>query len=382
MTGNYNYTNLPPFVKGKLSLKTWNEDRKNEITELFRSEAYGRIPDLASVSVSHRVADTSEPGVSDNNGHTPGFMNNRAIRKIVVVSVKRKEREYSFPFFLFIPLEAKKKPAPAILTINNRALGDADPSRRILSTFWPAEMMVARGYAAAVINTHDIAPDYAENFTTRFHSLFPEFVSPRLPDAWGAISAWAWGMSRAVDYLVSDPMINGSEIAVAGHSRGGKTSLWCGAKDTRIAMVISSCSGCAGAAIVRGKNGEHVIHGMRVHPFWYCANRAKYIDNEEAMPIDQHLLLGLIAPRPLYISDKTFDTECDPRAEFESLKQASKIYKLYGKCTGLGDMPGPDKGIISGNLGYHIKSGSHNMDEYDWERYLNFCDRHFHPLQV
>ena len=102
------------------------------------------------------------------------------------------------------------------------------------------------------------------------------------------------------------------------------------------------------------------------------------MDNEDAMPFDQHLLLGLIAPRPLYLSEKTFDSCIDPRAEFESLKQASKVYKLYGKTGDWGDMPGPEQGIVSGNLGYHLKSGDHNMGEYDWERYLNFCDKHFH----
>jgi pimeloyl-ACP methyl ester carboxylesterase len=370
MKNGNDYPNLPPFVNGTLSLETWNEGRRNEILELFRNEVYGGIPDDPSLSVSHRVADSS-----------PGFMAGRAVRKIVEITVRRKDREFVFLFFLFIPNSTGKKPAPAILTICNRALSDADPSRQTLSPFWPAEMMIARGYAAAVLVTHDIAPDYEENFTTKFHRLFPEYVSRRPENAWGSITAWAWAMSRAIDYLVSDLQINGNEIAVAGHSRGGKTSLWCGAQDARVSLVISSCSGCSGAAITRGKTGEHIKDIVQRFPFWFSRNYQKYADHEDTMPFDQHFLLALIAPRPLYLSDKTFDNWCDPRSEFESLNQAGKIYKLYGKTDGLGEtLPAPEQTVISGNLAYHIKSGSHNMDEYDWERYLNFCDRHFPPL--
>ncbi|MDR2102764.1 MAG: alpha/beta hydrolase [Treponema sp.] len=366
---SYPVEGLPPFVNGVLSREAW-ENRKNEILELFRSEVYGRIPGDPSLSVSYRVADSS-----------PGFMDGRAIRKIIEIRAVRKDREFIFPFQLFVPAGAEKQPVPVILTVNNRELSDSDPSRRTLSPFWPAEMMVARGYAAAVVVTHDIAPDYGENFTLQFHRLFPEYVSGRPGDAWGSISAWAWGISRAVDYLVSDPQIKAREIALAGHSRGGKTSLWCGAQDPRISLVISSCSGCSGAAITRGKTGEHIRDITRAFPFWFSNNYQKYADQEDTMPFDQHFLLALIAPRPLYLSDKTFDTWCDPRSEFESLVQAGQIYQLYGKTGGLGEqLPAPEQTIISGNLGYHIKSGSHNMDEYDWERYLNFCDRHFHPL--
>jgi hypothetical protein len=382
MSTAYQVQGLPPFVDGPLSHETlsqetlshetWNEGRRGEIRDLFRNEVYGGIPDEASLSVSHRVADVS-----------PGFMDGRAVRKIIEIAVKRKDREFVFPFVLFVPSGAEKQPVPVILTVNNRALSDSDPSRQIISPFWPGEMMIARGYAAAVLVSHDIAPDYAENFTTKFHRLFPEYVSGRPGDAWGALSAWAWGLSRAVDYLVADPHIRGEEIAIAGHSRGGKTVLWCGAQDPRISLVISSCSGCSGAALTRGKTGEHIKDITRAFPFWFSGNYRKYADQEDTMPFDQHFLLALIAPRPLYLSNKTQDGWCDPRSEFESLRQVSRIYRLYGKTGEWGEkLPAPERRIISGNLGYHIKSGGHNMDEYDWEGYLNFCDRHFHPLQA
>ena len=370
MTANYNYQNLPPFVSGELSESTWNEQRRNEIIELFRSQVYGRIYHAGEISISHRVADSSG---------NRGFMDNRADRKIIEIIARRGEREFIFPLYLFLPKRAERKPSPVILTIVNRALSDVDPSRKHVDPFWPAEMMIARGYAAAAVITHEIAPDYEENFTTKFHRLFPEYATNRPDDAWGAIGAWAWGMSRAIDYLVTDPQINTNEIAVAGHSRGGKTALWCGGQDKRVSMVFSSCSGCSGAAITRGKTGEHIREITQKFPFWFCKNYVKYADNEETMPFDQHLLLSLIAPRPLCLSEKSSDSWCDPRAEFESLKRVSAIYRLFGKAGDLGKMPGPEEQVISGNLAYHLRTGEHNLDEYDWERYLGFCDRHFHP---
>jgi hypothetical protein len=145
-------------------------------------------------------------------------------------------------------------------------------------------------------------------------------------------------------------------------------------------MAISSCSGCSGAAITRGKTGEHIHDITEKYPFWFSGNYQKYRDHEESLPADQHQLLGLIAPRRLYVSSRTFDSWADPRSEFESCKQASAIYRLYGK-TGLEqmEMPPPEQPVLGGDLGYHIKTGEHSLDEYDWERYLDFCSRHFHP---
>ena len=366
MTGNYEYKTLPPFTKGELTKENWEKERK-EILDLFRNEVYGIIPDESSLVVSHRVAETSG-----------GFMEGKAIRKIIEITVKRGDREFTFPFYLFVPVTAEKKPAPVFLTLVNRSLGDADPSRYTVSQFWPAEYLISRGYAAAAIITQEIAPDYEEGFNTKFHRLFPDYSGKRQGNTWGSVTAWAWGMSRAVDYLVTDPHINGREIGIAGHSRGGKTSLWCGAQDERIALVISSCSGCTGTAITRGKTGEHIKDITQRFYYWFCENYKKYRDQEDTMPFDQHMLLGLIAPRLLYVNSRTQDSWCDPRAEFESIKQAQKVFGLYGKTDApFENLPESDTAVISGNLAYHILPGEHNMDEDDWKRFLDFADRHF-----
>jgi hypothetical protein len=196
----------------------------------------------------------------------------------------------------------------------------------------------------------------------------------------GTITAWAWGMAKAVDYLYGDPLIRKDEIAVAGLSRRGKTALWCGVQNPRVALTVSCCSGCTGAALSRGKKGETIKNITTAFPYWFCKNYQKYGDDEDALPADQHMLLALIAPRLLYVSSKSRDIWCDPKSEFGSLKEASAVYKLYGKLDSpLGEMPLPEHPVFSGNIGYHVKTGEHSLDEYDWDQYLNFCENHFHP---
>ena len=252
-----------------------------------------------------------------------------------------------------------------------------DPSRSFLSPFWPAETIVARGFAAAVVFTHDIAPDYDEGFSMGLHKLFPELNENRPMDTWGAISAWAWGTSRIMDYMETDDLIDNTRVMVVGHSRGGKTALWCAAQDTRFTMAVSSCSGCSGAALSREKEGERVEQITKRFPYWFCQNYFKYSGHEDQLPIDQHMLLALIAPRLIYVSSKTFDSWADPESEFASCVQASPVYRLYGK-TGMPEihMPRPDHPILTGSIGYHLKTGYHFMDEYDWERYLEFATGH------
>jgi hypothetical protein len=346
-------------------MASWNEARRAELLETFRREVYGQIPVEDGLSCTFRVADSRR-----------GVMNGNASRKVIEIIAVRKERQFIFPLVLFIP--AGTTPAPVILTLCLGGVPDADPGRHFLRPSWPAETIVSRGFAAAVVITHDIAPDYEENFSLGFHRLFPEFSENRPAHAWGTISAWAWGMSRAIDYLQSDKDIRGDKIAVAGHSRAGKTALWCAAQDNRAALAISSCSGCSGAAITRGKTGEHIRDITGRFPFWFSRNYQKYAHNEEDLPVDQHILLGLIAPRPLYVSSRTNDSWADPKSEFESCRQASAIYHLYGK-TGLeqDEMPPPEMPLLAGSIGYHVKTGEHALDEYDWERYLDFCTRKF-----
>ena len=359
---------LPPLFSQGMTRDEWAGGRRRELLSLFREEVYGNVPDEQSLQVSFRVAEQQE-GLS--------VMSGNALRKSIEVTVSRNGLSHCFVFVLFIPL-VKKYPVPTLLTLCNRGIADADPSRSFLSSFWPAETIVSQGFATAVVLTHDIAPDYDEGFSLGLHRLFPEYKQERPSNLWGAIGTWAWGLSRILDYLQTDPMLDPGKIGVVGHSRGGKTALWCAAQDTRVALAVSSCSGCTGAALSRGKAGEHTKDITNRFSYWFCKNYRHYADNEGMLPVDQHMLLALIAPRLVYVSSKTNDSWADPQSEFASCVAASEAYRLFGK-TGIEQesMPRPEHPLLGGRIGYHLKTGYHTMDEYDWERYLQFAKMHF-----
>lgn len=347
----------------------WEKKRRPEILSLFRNQVYGALPDMTDVEVSFRVAD------SRCDFHT---MDSRAIRKTVEITAVRNGIHFSFDGVVFIPAEAKK-PVGCFLTICNRGIRDGDPARHFLSPFWPAETIVSRGYAAAVILTQDIAPDYDEGFTTRFHKLFPALTGENRPDnAWGALTAWSWGASRMMDYFEQEPLIDEKHVAVVGHSRGGKTALWTAAQDTRFALSISSCAGNSGDALSRQATGERIADIVGRFPYWFAKNYRAYAGNESALPLDQHMLVSLIAPRRVYTTSKTFDKWASPVNQFESLIQATPVYQLYGlRGMPATEQPSHERPIHDGEIAYHLKTGNHDLDEYDWERFLDYADRHW-----
>lgn len=344
------------------SAAEWEARRRAETLELFREHVYGRTPKIDAVTFD--VVEKFEQA-----------MEGRATLKRVKITSRQGEKSFAFEAALLVPNERKGR-VPAFLLINNRPIASADPSRQEKNGFWPAEEIIARGYATAVFRTNDVDPD-KKGEEARAQGVRGAFTSPGSPeDGWAAIAAWAWGASRVMDYLQTDPDIDPKKVAVIGHSRGGKTALWAGAEDPRFALVISNDSGCGGAALSRRRFGETVEAINRGFPYWFCGNFKKFDGREDALPVDQHQLVGLIAPRAVYVASADADFWADQRGEFLSLVHAGPVYGLYGQ-SGFREeeMPPLDMPKSAGRMAYHVRTGAHNLTPYDWKCFMDFADR-------
>lgn len=372
--------------------EVWRTKRRPEVLELFRTHVYGRSPIGRPKDMSFN---TFELGREALGG--------LATRKQVEVKFTVQEDGPGMDILIYLP-NAGKKPIPTFVILNfggnhtispdpaiklsnswmrpgsgvedNRA---KEESRGKASSRFPVEEILKRGYGLATIYYGDIDPDFHDGFKNGVHPAFDRlFDGRRAPDAWGSIGAWAWGLSRAMDYFETDSEIDHKHVIVLGHSRLGKTSLWAGAQDQRFAIVISNNSGCGGAALSRRRYGETVGRINTSFPHWFCENFRKYNGNEDDLPVDQHMLIALMAPRPVYVTSADGDLWADPRGEFLSCKHADAVYRMLG-VDGLGVdlMPGLDRPVQKGLIGYHVRSGGHNLTAYDWQQFMNFADAHF-----
>ncbi len=342
--------------------QAWRSARRPEILELFRTHVYGRSPGRPS-DMRFSVKETD-----------PKAMDGKATRKQVEIRIAHKGKEFSIHLLLFLP-NGGKKPHPAFLLINHRAPDNIDPTRKVRRPFWPAEEVVARGYGIAAFQASDLDPDRHDGFKDGVHGVFDE---GRTGESWGTLSAWAWGASRAMDYFETDSDVDASRVAVVGHSRGGKTALWAGAQDERFALVISNDSGCGGAALSRRRFGETVQRINKSFPHWFCGNFRRYDGKEDDLPVDQHLLIALVAPRAVYVASASKDLWADPKGEFLSVVHAEPAWKLLGrKGLGVREMPGIGQPVHGDGMAYHLREGKHDLMLYDWERYMDFADREF-----
>ena len=272
-----------------------------------------------------------------------------------------------------ILLSTSWMPPNAKAVKNNKA---TDSSRGSDTSQWQLREILSHGYGLAVAYYGDIEPDNPDGWKTGIRTTLSSTLNIK-PEEWSAIGAWAWGLGRVMDYLQQDKGVDGKRIALIGHSRLGKAALWAGASDQRFAIIISNESGEGGAALSKRWYGETVGIINQKFPHWFAANYKKYSDNTAALPVDQHMLLALMAPRPLYVASAEGDQWSDPKGEFLSAKQAGAVYALFNK-TGINadSMPGLQQ-PVGETIRYHIRAGRHDVTMYDWQQYLGFADKYW-----
>ena len=310
------------------------------------------------------------------------MMDGAALRKLVRISYGGPFGTNSFRAVAFIPKTASaEKPAPAFVLICNRKPEEnIDPERVKKSGFWPAEEIVRRGFAAIAFFNGEIALDRNTGNTDGVFACFEDVtVQYRPKNRWGDISAWAWGASRVMDWIETEPAINAKKVAVVGHSRGGKTALWAAVTDTRFAMSCVNDSGCAGAKLNRMDlpKSEHFTDIVSTFPFWFCPDFIRCVNRDAELPWDQHQLLALVAPRLLCVASASNDDWAGPEGEFEACRLASPAWEAHGLKGLVADaFPPPEKPLQEGSISYHLRTGGHGLEPYDWTCYLDFATRH------
>ena len=376
----------------------WLAMRRPEILHLLEENVYGHTPRNAQIPLRYKVQESDDRA-----------LRGRAIRRqVIIYFTPRRDSGPKMHLLLYLPLNATG-PVPLILGLNfegnQSVLNDptirlnpvwvqvsdskvtppkprqpAESTRGTESQEWQVEKILLRGYGFATVYYGDIEPDFNNAVQFGVRPLFyAKGQQSPAPDDWGAIGAWAWGLSRALDYIKqAEKKVDPRRIAVTGHSRLGKTANWAAAQDLRFAAVLSTESGKGGTSLFRRLFGENIEHLNGAFPYWFCGNFAKWVGRDAQVPFDGNLLLSLLAPRPVYVASAHDDLWCDPRGEFLSAVSASRVYELLGQ-QGLGTTEMPTENVHIGHtIAYHIRSGTHDVTEYDWDQYLNFLDTQFH----
>lgn len=404
--GNYNLdeSKVPPYSLPQFQSKTveeWERNERPRIIQQFKDIMYGKMPPAPDNMKLELLAQ------KDN------ALNGLAIRKeIRIHCLMNNGRKFYFDMLVYIPKNTKCPPPVFVgLNFSGNQAGTPELDVRMTSGMylnserklcplvsrarrlsdWNYEEAMKRGYAVATACYWEICPDFMTGIKISPFTLFYEPKDLRMDYEvpfseskqckWvrpvSIIGAWAWGLSRMLDALEQEPLVDAKSAAVIGHSRLGKTALWAGACDQRFKLVVSNNSGCCGAALSRRRFGENLEIAFWEARHWYCGGLAPFIVNVDKMPIDQHMLLALIAPRTLCVASATKDLNADPKGEFLATQAASKVWNLYGMqgIDGIA-MPQPDTPTGT-NVSYHLRTGKHAILAQDWACYYNLADQVF-----
>ncbi|MEO6328261.1 MAG: hypothetical protein ABIO55_04990 [Ginsengibacter sp.] len=386
----YAYT-LPDVLKMKNgrvvnNLEEWNSIQRPYIYNLFQENQFGKYP-VKKIPLSFRLLEKEEEALGG-----------LATRKQVRIYLHPTDTSVYTDVLLYFPNNAKK-PVPVFLgynfsgnhaiqkdagimlsqtwvatnakgAVNNKA---TDSSRGAEASQWQVKEILSHGYAVATAYCGDLEPDNPDGWKTGIRTTLKDVLKIQ-PEEWSAMGAWAYGLSRILDYLEKDKDINANKVALFGHSRLGKAALWAAASDKRFALIISNESGEGGAALSKRWYGETVKIINEKFPHWFVARYKTYGDNINALPIDGHMLLSLVAPRPLYVASAEGDSWSDPKGEFLSAKEAGRVYALFEKKGIDVDSMPPLNHPVGNTIRYHIREGKHNVTLFDWQQYLKFAD--------
>ncbi len=390
--GSYVLPSLLRMSNGQtvITSTTWKNTQRPYLLDLFKQHVFGKLPGKPS-GLHFKVRET------DNMA-----LGGKAIRKQITIYFTAADTGASMEVLLYLPKMATGpvpifaglnfkgnhtiNPDPGIfittrwvansaeVSITNHKANEA--SRGMQASRWPVEEILAQGYGLATAYYGDLEPDYPEGWNTGIRTRLKEALATQ-PLEWGAMGAWAWGLSRMMDYFETEPAINATQVALVGHSRIGKATLWAGANDTRFAIVVGNDSGEGGAALARRWYGETITKLNTVFPHWFSPQYKQYNDKPNQLPVDQHMLLALMAPRPLYIASAQEDLWADPKGEFLGAKNAGPAYQLFQKQgVVVSTMPAVNT-PVGETIGYHMRTGKHDITLYDWQQYIKFASKHF-----
>ncbi len=330
---------------------------RDEMLEILMREEYGYMPHAPERIEWKR-----------NEKYIPRFCASKAVCEKIDMTVYYEGKSYTFPFYASIPVEGQ--PCPFFIHVNFWS--------DITNRYQPTEEIIDHGYAVLSFCYEDVTSD-DRDFKNGIAPLFLKGETREATEP-GKIAMWAWAMQRVMDYAETDPRLDSSRAAVCGHSRLGKTALFCGATDERIKLTYSNDSGCSGAALASGKlaEAENIAFITKTFPFWFCENFKKYAGCEGDMPFDQHYLTALVAPRLLYVASAEGDLWADPDSEFMNCVAVSKYYEKLGArgFVSDGELPLAGKCYHDGNVGYHKRRGTHYFSREDWNNLMDFADKY------
>lgn len=390
---NYDESKVPEYTLPNVLLcqdgevvttkEMWEQKRRPEVLEMFTTYMFGKAPALKE-RLPYKIERVSKKALGG-----------RATRKEITLQLTEDPQGPHIDLQLYLPNQVKGK-VPVFLGISflpNYTIYDDEElivpeskgdekkkaARGSMDKSWQLDKILEQGYGLATFCYNDVDPDFDDDFQNGVHPYYyKQSQTYPEPDEWGSIAAWAWGASRAMDYLETESGVDAKKVAIIGHSRLGKAAVWAGAVDTRFALVLSANSGCCGVAISRRLYGE-TVEAMNVRfPHWFCSNYKQFNDRERYMPFDQHELVALIAPRPIYIASAEDDNWSDQKGEFLGGKGAEPVYALYG-LPGIQaeEMPPVDTPVMEGTIAYHIRKGPHAVLPFDWEQFLLFAKKYF-----